>query len=270
MSYETIEIRDIEQTRWIILNRPKVYNALNLPLYREIRAAALQAEADEAVRCVVLRGAGGNFSAGNDLTAARSKAFASTYSGPRGFITVGNETCWTIWRLKKPVIAAVEGVCFGGGFELAMACDFVLADPAARFGEPEVRLADAPPFFITPWVVGMRHAKHLLLTGDIISAATAQNYGILTELCEAGQLEERVRRLARKMAAFPPETWGFNKQGVNRVYEIMGFHAAVDLGVDIFATIKTTPNQLRDELTERINREGFAAAIRWVQARYAD
>ncbi|MGO8907841.1 MAG: enoyl-CoA hydratase/isomerase family protein [Bradyrhizobium sp.] len=268
MQYETIETKDAERARWVTLNRPKVYNAFNLPQYRELRAALLEAEADDAIRCVVISGAGKNFSAGNDLTAARSKSGAKTYSGPRGFITIGNETCWTIWRLKKPVIAAVEGFCLGGGFELAMACDFVLADPGACFGEPEVRVADAPPFFITPWIMGMRQAKHLLLTGDVITASTALSYGILTELCKPGQLEDRVKHLAGKMAAFPPETWYFNKQGVNRVYEIMGFHASIDLGVDIFATIKTTPNALRDELTERIDRDGFASAIKWAQARY--
>jgi enoyl-CoA hydratase len=267
-SYDTLLIEDRQKTRWISLNRPKQLNAFNLPQYQQLREALLEAEADDAIRCVIIRGAGGNFSAGNDLTAARSKTSAHTYSGPRGFITIGNKTCWAIWQLKKPVIAAVEGYCLGGGFELAMTCDFVLSDPQARFGEPEVRLADSPPFLISPWIMGMRQAKHILLTGDIISAEKANSYGLLTELCATGELEQRATALATKLEAFPPETWPFNKQTVNRVYEIMGFHASIDLGIDMFATIKTTPNTLKDGLTERIDSEGFAAAIKWVQSRY--
>lgn len=267
-SYETLLIEDRSKTRWITLNRPEVMNALNLPLFQELREALLEAETDSAIHCIVIRGGGGNFSAGNDLTAARSTKHAHTYSGPRGFITIGNKTLWAIWENKKPVIAAVEGYCLGGGFELAMTCDFVYADEAAKLGEPEVRLADSPPFLISPWVMGLRQAKHILLTGDIITAEKALQYGVLNEVCKKGNLEAQVEKLARKLEAFPQETWHFNKRTVNRVYEIMGFHASIDLGIDMFATIKTTPNELKDGLTSRINSEGFAAAIKWAQSRY--
>lgn len=267
-SHETILIEDRSKTRWITLNRIKQRNALNLPLFRELREALIDAEEDDNIRCVVIRGGGGHFSTGNDLSEALGKSFADTYKPPRGFVTIGNQTCWTIWQLKKPVIAAVEGYCLGGGFELAMTCDFVIADADAKFGEPEIRFADAPPWLISPWIMGLRQAKHILLTGDIISAEKAMSYGILTDIAAKGEIEKDVTKLAIKLEAFQAETWHYNKATVNRVYEIMGFHAAIDLGVDMFATIKTTPNPLKQGLTERINSEGFAAAIKWAQARY--
>jgi enoyl-CoA hydratase len=267
-SYETILVEDRSKTRWITLNRIKQRNAFNLPLYRELREALLGAEEDENIRCVVIRGGGGNFSTGNDHSEALGKSFTHTYKPPRGFITIGNQTCWTIWQLKKPVIAAVEGYCLGGGFELAMTCDFVIADADAKLGEPEIRFADAPPWLISPWIMGLRQAKHILLTGDVISAEKAMSYGALTEVAPKGELEKVVTKLATKMEAFQPETWHYNKMTVNRVYEIMGFHAAIELGVDMFATIKTTANPLKQELTERINSEGFSAAIKWAQARF--
>ena len=155
---------------WITLNRPKAYNALNLAQWREITAALRDAESDPAIRVVVLPGAGGNFSAGYDLTAAMGELGGDAPDDWRNYVTVGNETCWTVWRLKKPVIAAVRGYCLGGAFELAMACDFVLASEGAKFGEPEIRFSDVPPFLISPWVMGMRQAKDLLLTGEIVVA----------------------------------------------------------------------------------------------------
>lgn len=266
-SYETLLIEDRSKTRWITLNRPEVMNALSPSLVLDLREAVLEAEADSAIHCIVIRGSKKNFSAGMDLTAARNPKVAQTY-GPRGFITLANKAMWAIWENKKPVIALVEGYCLGGGFELAMTCDFVYGDEVSKFGEPEVRLADAPPFLISPWVMGLRQAKHILLTGDIINAEKALLYGILNEVCKAGELESRVEKLALKLEAMPQETWHFNKRTVNRVYEIMGFHASIDLGMDMFATIKTTPNELKEGLTGRINSEGFAAAIKWAQSRY--
>ncbi len=266
--YEKIRIERDSELLWIVFNRPDVYNAFDLGQWREVTSALQEAENDAEVRAVALRGAGQSFSAGYDLKAAIDHLADASPNMWRDYIAIGNETCWTVWNLKKPVIAAVEGYCLGGAFELAMACDFVIASQDAVFGEPEVRLSDAPPFLISPWVMGMRQTKDLLLTGDLIPAEKAMAFGILTSLCPREELDEQVRRLARKLAGFAVETWHLNKAAINRNYELMGFHAAIDMGTEAFVTTNTTINDLKREFLDRSQRGGLGAALAWVRQRY--
>jgi len=268
--YETLELVREDELLWVVFQRPKVLNAFSLQQWRDLTAALRAAEKDASVRVVALRGAGGNFSAGYDLTDAMSQLGAGSPNDWRAYIEVGNETCWTVWGLRKPVIAAVQGFCLGGAFELAMACDFVLSGRSGRFGEPEVRLSDAPPFLISPWVMGMRQAKDLLLTGDVVDAEKAQRFGLLTDLVDDAALADAVRKLARRLAGFSADNWHVNKAAVNRSYEIMGFSAAVDMGAEAFVTTNVTPNALKKEFVERLQRDGFAAAVKWAQSRYAE
>ena len=151
-----------------------------------------------------------------------------------------------------------------------MACDFAYADINAQLGEPEILLSDAPPFLISPWVLGMRQAKHILLSGELVSAETAMRYGILNQVSALDELETAVTRMAKRLMGFAPETWHQNKSAVNRSYEIMGFQSGVEMGKEAFVTANVTPNALKSEFLERFNRDGFAAAIKWVQTRYAD
>jgi enoyl-CoA hydratase len=272
VNFKRLTLRHDEELLWITLNRPEVLNAFDLTMWREVREAVHMAERDPAIRVVSLIGAGRGFSAGYDLIAAMEALTTATgMASPnawRAYAQTGNDTCWTVWESKKPVIAAVHGYCLGGAFELTMACDFVISSDDAMFGEPEIRLSDAPPFLISPWVMGMRQAKYLLLTGDLITAGRALEFGILNEVCTRQELEERVRRLARKLAGFAFETWHLNKKAVNRCYEIMGLRAAVDMGTKMFATTNVTPNELKAKFVEYLNKEGFSAAIKWVQSRY--
>lgn len=269
-TYQTLELSHDGALLWITFARPQVVNAFSLQQWREVTAVLRAAEKDASVRVVALRGAGGNFSAGYDLTDAMTQLGDGSTNDWRGYIEVGNETCWAVWRLRKPVIAAVQGYCLGGAFELAMACDFVLSGRSGRFGEPEVRLSDAPPFLISPWVMGMRRAKDLLLTGDLVDAEKAERFGLLSGLVDDDALEDAVRRLARRLAGFSADNWHVNKAAVNRSYEIMGFSAAIEMGAEAFVTTNVTPNALKKEFVERLQRDGFAAAVKWVQARYAE
>ncbi len=268
--YQTIKVTQADGLMWIGLNRPKVLNAFNLAQWREVKLALDNAAADDAVRVVAIRGEGGNFSAGYDLTAALGGDLAEPLPNAfRDYVDVGNAVCWTVWNLKKPVIASIQGYCLGGAFELAMACDFAYADTSAQLGEPEILLSDAPPFLISPWVMGMRQAKHILLSGELVSAETAMQYGILNQVCAPDELEATVTRMARRLMGFAPETWHQNKSAVNRSYEIMGFQSCVEMGKEAFVTANVTPNALKTEFLERLNRDGFSAALKWVQTRYA-
>lgn len=263
-----LTIRDAGGLRWIVFSRPKVVNAFDAAQWTELTAALRQAEGDERVRCIALRGEGRNFSAGYDLPAAMDELADAAPDDVRAHIGRGNQACWTVWNLKKPVIAAVEGYCLGGAFELAMACDFVVAEETAWFGEPEGRVAASAPFLITPWVMGMRHAKELLLTGDIVTAQRAERMGLLNEVCEDGAIEACVGRWSRKLGGFPGELWYPNKAAVNRTYEIMGFHSAIAMGEEAFVNLNFVPSGFKDEFAERAKRDGFSAALRWVQAQF--
>lgn len=265
--YQTLALDSEDEVLWVSLDRTHVMNAFDLTQWRELRQVIEEAETDAAVRVVVIRGAGSHFSAGYDLSAAMEALDASPKTW-RDYIEVGNETCWTVWRSDKPVIAAVDGYCLGGAFELVMACDFVMATEDARFGEPEIRFSDAPPFLIAPWALGMRRAKDLLLTGDVIDAGTAERWNVITRVCGKDGLESEVRRLARKLAGFAPETWGQNKRALNRCVELQGLAEGVALGADAFAIANTTPNAVKDEFLDRVSRDGFARAARAMQRRY--
>jgi enoyl-CoA hydratase/carnithine racemase len=267
--YETLKLSEADGLLWIGLNRPKVLNAFSLAQWRELKAALDAAAANDDVRVVAIRGEGGNFSAGYDLAAALGGDLAEPLPNAfRDYVDVGNAACWAVWNLKKPVISAIQGYCLGGAFELAMACDFAYADTTAKLGEPEILLSDAPPFLISPWVLGMRQAKHILLSGELVSAETAMQYGILNQVCEPQQLEATVTKMAKRLMGFAPETWHQNKSAVNRSYEIMGFQSCVEMGKEAFVTANVTPNALKTEFLERLNRDGFSAAMKWVQRRY--
>jgi len=267
LDYQTLSLVLKDEVLWISLDRAGVMNAFDLAQWRELGRAVEEAEADDAIRVVAIRGAGSHFSAGYDLSAAMDALDGSPKTW-RDYIEVGNETCWTVWRSPKPVIAAVDGYCLGGAFELVMACDFVIATEEAKFGEPEIRFADAPPFLIAPWALGMRRAKDLLLTGDLIDATTAERWNVITRVCATDDLEADVSRLARKLAGFAPETWGQNKRALNRCVELQGLVEGVALGADAFAIANTTPNAVKEEFLERVNRDGFAGAARAMQRRY--
>jgi len=267
--YETLIVSEADGLMWISFNRPKVLNAFNLLQWRELKSALDEAAAIEGIRVVVIRGEGGNFSAGYDLTAALGGDLAEPLPNAfRDYVDVGNAACWAVWKLKKPVISMIQGYCLGGAFELAMACDFAYADTSAQLGEPEILLSDAPPFLISPWVLGMRQAKHILLSGELVSADTAMQYGILNQVCRPEDLEAVVSRMAKRLTGFAPEIWHQNKSAVNRSYEIMGLQSCIEMGKEAFVTANVTPNALKTEFLERLNREGFSSAIKWVQTRY--
>ncbi|MGH9581481.1 MAG: enoyl-CoA hydratase/isomerase family protein [Bryobacteraceae bacterium] len=267
-NFQTIKTRQERRLRWIVLNTPKTKNAFDRQQWLDVLQALTDAEDDESVGCVALRGAGGNFSAGYDFPAAMEKMKDRSVESIRDHIAPGNEVCWKIWNFKKPMIAAIEGYCLGGAFEMAMACDFVVAERSSSFGEPEARIGTAAPFLITPWVAGLRYAKELLLTGRIVSAARAEHMGLVNELCEPGKIEDCVHAWASQLTAFSGGSWHRNKMSVNRAYEIMGFNTAIALGEDAFVETVLSTDKFKKELAERIARDGFSSALGWVKNRF--
>jgi enoyl-CoA hydratase len=268
VDYKTVNVIQEGTLRWIVLNRPRHMNAFDPALWTELEKALADAAVDEGTRCVAVRGEGGHFSAGYDLPSAIEELHGASPTTMRDHIARGNRACWAAWNMEKPVIASVEGYCLGGAFEFAMSCDFVVTDATGRFGEPEGRVAASAPFLVTPWVMSMRHAREILLGGDIINAEHAERMGLVNTVCPAGQVQDCVRSWNRKLSGFDPVVWAANKRMLNRSYAIRGFSEAIAMGEDAFIELSYLPSAFRDELAERVKHDGFSRTMKWVQARH--
>ena len=250
MPYETLLIDVDASVLTITLNRPNVLNAINEQMRSELGEAVDQAAADEAVRAVVIRGAGRAFSAGDDLKEAFSVPVSEyTVASRRASIQREVELNFKIWDLPKAVIAQVHGYCLGAGCDLAFACDITIANEDAQFGEPEVRHISAPPTLLMPWSVGLKKTKYLLLTGNTIGAEEAERSGLVSKVVPNDQLEAEARKTALDIARIPGESIALNKGSLNRTYEIMGLREAVRYNVEMSTLIQLSKS--KEELEER-------------------
>ncbi len=205
------------QVALLRLNRPAQLNALNDNLMDALGAALKRADADDAVSCVVLTGSLKAFAAGADIAAMAPMSFSQTYS--EGLITKNWET---ILGVRKPVIAAVAGYALGGGCELAMMCDIILAADNAKFGQPEIKLGIIPGAGGTqrlPRYVPKSAAMEMVLSGGIIDAAQAQAWGLVSRVVPADTLDSEALKLAEAISKMPRLALMAAKEAVNAAYE---------------------------------------------------
>lgn len=199
----------------ITFNRPLVLNAVDWSLTYHFSKAIARAEVDETARAVIVRGAGRTFCAGGDLQGSKR---------PEDLEPVNMlDTVLRIWRMPKPVIASVRGHAVGQGVEIAGMCDFTIAAEDAQFGEIQIRHGFPPPMLVTPFLVGPKHAKELMMTGDLFDAQTALRMGLVNRVVPTDQLDEATRAFAMRLVSLPPTTVALNKLLVNRVHELAGF-----------------------------------------------
>jgi len=227
--------------RRLTLNRPEKRNALSNELRGAILTALQEADADAAIKVSILRGAGPCFSSGYDLSAnnAEGQPFYSP-GGPGQWARHVVESWFKIWDLGKPVIAQVHGYCLAGGSELAACCDLVYVAEDARIGYPPTRLMSPPDNQFHPWLLGMRTAMEMLLTGDAISGTEAAAKGYANRALPAAELEASVLAIAERIALVPTELSQINKRAVHRAMEIMGLRAAIRAGTELQALAFTT------------------------------
>ena len=205
------------RTGLITLNRPKQLNALNDALMDELGAALLALDADDGVGCIVVTGSEKAFAAGADISAMAQKSFMEAYQG--GFITRNWET---IRQVRKPVIAAVAGFALGGGCELAMMCDFIIAADSAKFGQPEIKLGIIPGAGGTqrlPRAVGKSKAMDMVLTGRLMDAAEAERAGLVSRVVAADKLMDEALAAAELICALGGPSVMMAKACVNRAFE---------------------------------------------------
>jgi enoyl-CoA hydratase/carnithine racemase len=217
VAYETLIVETTEAVTLIRLNRPEALNALNSQLIGELGEALAAAEADEAVGCIVITGSDRAFAAGADIKEMSDKTYAQMFKAD--FFTAGARA---IEQTRKPIIAAVAGYALGGGCELAMMCDFILAADTAKFGQPEINLGVMPGIGGTQRLtrqVGKSKAMEMILTGRMMDAAEAERAGLVSRIVPAADLVTEALAVAKKIAAQSPLAVMMNKELVNTAYE---------------------------------------------------
>ena len=218
MAYETIEVRtEAEKVGIITLNRPKQLNALNGQLMDELGAALKAFDADAKIGCTIITGSEKAFAAGADIGAMAQYSFADAYGGD--YITRNWET---IRSIRKPVIAAVSGFALGGGCELAMMCDFIIAADNAKFGQPEIKLGVIPGAGGTqrlPRAVGKSKAMDMALTGRMMDAAEAERAGLVSRVVPFDKLADEALGAALIISDFSQLAVMAAKESVNRAFE---------------------------------------------------
>lgn len=250
----------------ITLNRPDVLNAINQAVLRGLSDALDAAAADGDVRAVIITGAGRAFSAGGDLSESSRRILAGeTAGGSGGGVNLQQQVYLKVWNLPKPVIAAVRGYAVGAACELTMACDITIAEEGARLGEPQIRHGYGPPVLLMPWTVGIKWAKDLLFTGDLLEANDAKAAGLVTRVVPAGTLDEEAENLARRLAAIPHASLRMNKALVNRTFEIMGLLTGIDYRSEQAYADLWAESQQDEETKARLRvlqEQGWEAFIR--------
>ena len=218
MAYETIEVRvEAEKVGIITLNRPKQLNALNDQLMDELGDALKKFDADKSIGCMIITGSERAFAAGADIGAMAKYNFADAYGGD--YITRNWET---IRSIRKPVIAAVSGFALGGGCELAMMCDFIIAADTAKFGQPEIKLGVIPGAGGTqrlPRAVGKSKAMDMVLTSRMMDAHEAERAGLVSRVVPYSQMMEETLGAAIIISGFSQLAVMAAKESVNRAFE---------------------------------------------------
>ena len=217
MPYNTILTLTEGKVALITLNRPQVLNAINDELMDELGDALLRFDADDAIACIVITGTEKAFAAGADISKMAQYDFQDTYRN--NFITRNWET---ICKIRKPVIAAVSGFALGGGCELAMMCDMIIAADNAKFAQPEIKLGIIPGSGGTQRLtraVSKSKAMDLCLTGRMMDAAEAERSGLVARVYPVAQLMSETMAIAQTIAAMPLLTLMMVKESVNAAYE---------------------------------------------------
>ncbi|WP_119388726.1 enoyl-CoA hydratase [Taklimakanibacter lacteus] len=216
MTYENIIVETHDAVGLIRLNRPQALNALNAALIRELGEALTAFDGDPKIGAIVITGSEKAFAAGADIKEMASKSYMEAYLGD--FLASWDRVA----QQRKPVIAAVAGFALGGGCEIALMCDFIIAADTAKFGQPEIQLGVMPGAGGTQRLaryVGKAKAMDMILTARMMDAAEAERCGLASRVVPADKLVEEALAAARKIASFSQPIAMMAKEAVNRAFE---------------------------------------------------
>jgi enoyl-CoA hydratase len=264
---ETLRTETAEGVREIVLCRAEAYNTITPALRDELAAAIDAADADREVRVILLRAEGRAFCAGYALDWG-TRAQASEGTAERVWDSVADmrmigsfvDTYMKLWYAKKPTIAAVQGWCIGGGTDMVLCADLIVAGEGASFGYPPSRVWGTPTTAMWVYRMGLERAKRYLLTGDEIPARTAAEIGLVLEVVPDASLESHARALARRMARVPTTQLVMLKLLCNQTVENMGFAASRTLGTLFDGIARHTQEGL--DFVRRAEEVGYREAVR--------
>lgn len=258
---------DADNICWLTLNRPEKLNAMNLKLIGELQAGLERADDDDDVNVIVIQGAGRGFCAGHDLDEDAEDDRTSIYEYRAHYFKQFDEFT-TPWRMTKPVIASVNSIAIGKGFELSLFCDITIASDDTRIGYNEVRYGISGHCMFLPWLVNMKTAKDLLLTGRELTATEAKDMGLITEVVPLEELKDATRNKALLMARMPREIQRMHKMYLNRVYEMQGLRTATDYYLEQVAILGAQPVAEYDTFSKSTVEKGLKAALAEANARF--
>ena len=266
MQLQYIRYQVEDEVAFITLNRPECLNALNPQMLAELDTALDEALADTGVNAILLAGEGRAFCAGWDIK-QRPEQPALTAWERRQAAQRRQAIALKLWHAAKPVLCAVQGYCFGDGYELANQADLLIAADDAVFSEPQVRFGWVPAP-LTLWLVGVRKAKEKLLLGDRFDAEEARRIGLVNWVVSRERLAAESRRRAIRLARMPTETMQLTKRTLNQVAELQGYADMSDWHLDV-ATLAESIVPSQKQEYNRIEREqGFKQALAWLNERY--
>lgn len=259
MSADDVRFERDDGVAVITLNRPERSNTLTDEMLELLQGIVSEIEDDESIGAVVLTGAGATFCGGFDLTGGAPRSGRHAF---RAHADLASNTLWRIRKSRLPFVAAVRGACIGGAVYLTGVCDFMLTTAEARIGMVELKFGMAPPLFnIFPWLLSDRHAREFLLTGDAINGNRAVEIGLATRVVADEQLMDEAMALARRLANMPDGVVSIMKQAINHRWELAGFVAGLEHGVDGFVDNKVNMGPVQSEY-RRLSREiGSRAAL---------
>lgn len=251
-----LKIDRIETTAVVTLDRPEAMNALSRALRAQLHDAVLELSADDAVRALILTGAGRAFTAGLDLKELGSDPAGL---GAANATSAAENPVQAILECPKPVIGAINGVAITGGFELALACDVLIASTSARFADTHARVGILPGWGLSQRlsrIIGIYRAKELSLTGNFLDARTALAWGLVNRVVDPEALMPAALALAADMASVPPDTLAAYKRLIDEGYELpFGPALAHEHAVSSAANARVTP-QIVEERRLAIQARG--------------
>lgn len=251
----------------LTLNRPEKLNAVSNQMVTELNAALDRAEADEAIRVIVLNGAGRAFSAGFDLDTGEEGS-GRDVDALRRMLRRDFDVIMRFWHSPKPTLAAVHGYCLGSGMEMALACDLTIAGSGCRFGAPEVQFGSGIITLIIPWLVGAKFAKELLMVGDDhVGAERALAMGLVNRVVAEEAVLDATLAMARDVAANGRLAVALTKQAINRSYDIMGMRQAMEQALELDVIVEASDTPESRAFYDMVAARGAKAAIAWRRAR---
>ena len=282
MEWTTLRTETEDRVRSIVLCRPQEYNTITPALRRELAQAIDEADADSEVRVILLRAEGPAFCAGYALdwgTAGQAGEVQASESGAQAGAAASAErrrvwdsvsdmrmigsfvdTYMKLWYARKPTLAAVNGWCIGGGTDMVLCCDLIVAGEGASFGYPPSRVWGTPTTAMWVYRMGVERAKRYILTGDEIPASEAARVGLILETVPDDQLQEHALRLAKRMALVPTSQLVMLKLLCNQTVENMGLTSSRTLGTLFDGVARHTQEGL--DFVRRSQEVGFRQAVR--------